>query len=342
MDLHSPPLHVPSSLDLPFGTVAARVVRVDRTGYDVLTPDGPARVPVTDRPDDLRDGTDVPTVGDWLAVGADRAPVLLPRRGLLARGAAAGTSTVQPLAANVDVVLVCAGLHAAILVRRVERLLTLAWDSGATPVVLLTKADLCADVPGAVRTAQRHAPGVDVVVVAAEQGDVRGLAPYTGPGTTLVLLGASGTGKSTVVNALLGAPVMATGATRQVDGKGRHTTTHRELLQLPGGAVVIDTPGLRAIALQGGPASLALAFRDVEDLAVACRFADCGHVGEPGCAVRASVEAGDVAPERVESWRRLQRELAFQARRTDVRLRAEERQRWRAVAKGQRARGGRP
>jgi ribosome biogenesis GTPase len=135
---------------------------------------------------------------------------------------------------------------------------------------------------------------------------------------------------------------MATGAIREVDGKGRHTTSHRELFVLPGGAVVIDTPGLRGVALQGGEQALAQAFSDVEELAVACRFADCAHVGEPGCAVQASIDAGDLALERVDSWRRLQRELAFQARRKDARLRSEERQRWKHVTKQQRARGARP
>jgi len=249
---------------------------------------------------------------------------------------------VQPLAANVDVVLVCAGLHDVLPVRRIERLLTLAWASGATPVLVLTKADLCVDPAAAAERAAVHAPGVDVVVVSAAAGDVEALRPHTAPGTTLVLLGASGTGKSTLVNALAGRELMAVGDVRQVDGKGRHTTSHRELLVLPSGAVLIDTPGLRGVALQGGEEALAQAFSDVEDLAVACRFADCAHAGEPGCAVLASVEAGDLAAERVDSWRRLQREMAFQLRRKDARLQAAERARWRAVHKAQRARGGRP
>ncbi len=157
-----------------------------------------------------------------------------------------------------------------------------------------------------------------------------------------MLLGASGAGKSTLLNALAGAELMATGDVRDVDGKGRHTTSHRELLVLPTGAAVVDTPGLRGVALGASDAGLAQAFSDVEELATACRFADCAHVGEPGCAVAASVAAGDLAQARVDSWRRLQREVAWQARRQDSRLQAEEKRRWKQVHKEQRVRGYRP
>jgi len=324
----------------PVGTTAGRVARVDRTAYDVLTADGLRRVPTLTRP---RDPLDAPTVGDWLVLRDGVAEALLPRTSLLARGAVSGRSTAQPLAANVDVVLVCAGLTGALPVRRIERLLTLAWESGATPVVVLTKADLHPDPTSAAGAVRQHAPGAQVVTVSAAAGDVAALSPYAVEGTTLVLLGASGAGKSTVVNALAGAELMATGDVRQVDGRGRHTTTHRELLVLPVGAVVIDTPGLRGVALTGtAEEGLALAFADVEALAAACRFADCAHNGEPGCAVAASVEAGDLGAERVTSWRRLQRELAHQARRTDARLAAADKARWKQVSKAQRVRGARP
>ena len=332
-------LLVPPLPDLPPATRPARVARVDRASYEVLTETGPLRVPALPPPADERE---TPTVGDWLALDGDVPVARLARTSLLARRSASSASLVQPLAANVDVVLVCAGLHDALPVRRIERLLTLAWDSGATPVLVLTKADLCADPEDAARQAARHAPGVDVVVVTAATGEVAGLAPHTAAGTTLVLLGSSGAGKSTLVNALAGSDLMAVGDVRQVDGKGRHTTSSRELLLLPGGAVVIDTPGLRGVALQGSEEALARAFADVEDLAGACRFADCAHLGEPGCAVLASVQAGDLAAGRVDSWRRLQRELAFQARRSDARLAAADKQRWRSLSRAQRARGGRP
>jgi ribosome biogenesis GTPase len=317
------------------GLVPALLTRVDRSAYDVLTPAGEARVPaVPPPPDPLA----APTVGDHLAlspVGLEVVEVL-PRTSLLVRGTARGTSKPQPLAANVDHVLVCLGLSGPLPLRRLERLLTLAWESGATPVVVLTKSDLCDDLAAAVAEVAPHAPGVEVVAVSAATGDLAGLAPYAS--STLVLLGASGAGKSTVVNALMGAPVMVVNGIRDVDGKGRHTTSHRELLVLPTGGLVIDTPGLRGVALYAASdEGLSLAFSDVEELASACRFADCAHLTEPGCAVLASVEAGDLGQDRVDAWRKLQRELAFQARRTDVRLQAEETRKWKAISKQQRA-----
>ena len=329
-------LPVPS---LPDGATPALLTRVDRSAYDVLTATGPARVPALPPPPDP---LDAPTVGDWLALDADGAVrERLPRRSLVSRGTTGRGSTAQPLAANVDVVLLCLGLARSLPLRRLERLLALAWESGATPVVVLTKADLCQDVDAAYDLVRPHAPGVEVVAVAAADGEVAALAAYAR--SVLVLLGASGAGKSTVVNALLGEQMMSTGDVRHVDGKGRHTTTHRELLVLPTGGVVIDTPGLRGVALGAGAQDgLAQAFADVEELASACRFADCAHRSEPGCAVLASVWAGDVGQDRVDAWRRLQRELAYQARRSDARLRDEHSRRWKAIAREQRSRGGRP
>jgi ribosome biogenesis GTPase len=324
----------PLDLVLPDNTFLARLARVDRSAYDVLTDSGHLRLPAMPAP---RDPLDAPTVGDWLAVTDDAVHSVLPRRTLLARGASSGTSTAQPLAANVDVVLICAALTGPPPVRRIERLLTLSWESGATPVVVLTKSDLCGDSTAAIEAVLPHAPGADVIAVSAATGDLAALQPYVAEGTTLALLGTSGAGKSTLVNALAGTSVMATGDIRDVDGKGRHTTSHRELIVLPSRAVIVDTPGLRGVALHGAAEEgLSRAFAEVEELASACRFADCGHNGEPGCAIAASVEAGDITQARVDSWRKLQRELAFQARRGDARLRAEERQKWKTISKWQR------
>jgi ribosome biogenesis GTPase / thiamine phosphate phosphatase len=323
----------PDSAAAPAGSALGRVVRVDRTAVDVRTADAALRLPLP--PDPV-------VVGDWLALPPTGPPVLLPRRTLLARASARGTSTSQPLAANVDVVLVCAALVPTVPVRRVERLLALVWESGATPVVVLTKADLHPDPDGAAATVRPHAPGADVVTVSAEAGDTGALAPYLGAGATVVLVGASGAGKSTLLNTLAGSDLAATAAVRDGDGRGRHTTTHRQLFALPGGAVVIDTPGLRSVGLHDAAEGVARAFADVEELGAACRFADCAHRGEPGCAVLASVAAGDLPQARVDSWRALQREAAYHARRTDQRLRAEERARWRSVAKARRQLRDRP
>ena len=331
----------PLDLVLPADTFLARLARVDRSAYDVLTDGGHLRLPALPAP---REPLDAPTVGDWLAVTDDAVHSVLPRRTLLARGASSGTSTAQPLAANVDVVLICAALTGPPPVRRIERLLTLSWESGAIPVVVLTKSDLCPDPQSAIEAVLPHAPGADVIAVSAATGDLAALQRYVVEGTTLALLGTSGAGKSTLVNALAGSSVMATGDIRDVDGKGRHTTSHRELVVLPSRAVIVDTPGLRGVALHAAAdEGLSRAFAEVEELASACRFADCRHSGEPGCAIAASVAAGDITQSRVDSWRKLQRELAFQARRGDARLRAEERAKWKSIAKWQRnAYKGRP
>ncbi len=323
------------ALDLPPGTRLARLVRVDRGSYDIRCSSGAGRVPALPPPDEA-------TVGDWLAVDDEHVVAVLPRTSLLVRGASSGSSRPQLLAANVDTVLVCAALAGTLPVRRIERLLTLVWGSGATPVVVLTKADLHPDPGAALRAVRPHAPGVEVVAVDAASGSVEDLAPHVSPGATLVLLGASGAGKSTVVNALAGSNLMPTGQVREADGRGRHTTTHRELIELPGGAVVIDTPGLRGVGLTGSYDGFEQAFCDIAELARACRFADCAHSSEPGCAVEASIQAGDLSPARMQSWRHLQRELAVEARRTDLRRRQEEKARGKAIHKLQRAGGGRP
>jgi ribosome biogenesis GTPase len=202
---------------------------------------------------------------------------------------------------------------------RVERLLSLAWDSGARPVVLLTKADLVGDPVAVAEQIAESAPGVDVYPVSAQTGhNVDVVRSFVAPGRTLGLLGASGAGKSTLVNALAGATVMATQQIRRADGRGRHTTTFRSLIPLPGLGAVLDTPGIRAVGVfEGGVDE---AFSDIETIAVACRFANCEHAGEPDCAVWAAVENGDLPLRRLESWRKLHRELAWQARRREARL----------------------
>jgi ribosome biogenesis GTPase len=270
------------------------------------------------------DAEQLPAVGDWVAVAPNLAgdavvTALVPRRAAFVRKAAGDAAVAQVVAANVDVALVVdpLGGPAAPNARRLERYAALAWESGALPVVVLTKADQCADVTTALAAARAAAPGADAVALSSVTGaGVDALATYLRPGRTAVLLGPSGAGKSTLANRLLGADRLRTRGVRD-DGKGRHTTTHRELLRLADGALLIDTPGMRELALWDADAGLADAFADVEALAAACRFRDCAHEAEPGCAVVAAVAAGRLDPARLAHWRLLRRELAYLDRQHD-------------------------
>ncbi len=332
------------------GRTPARVARVDRASYDVLLE--PAAPPVRTTLDGrllaagAADQSAVPTVGDWVGVrawpdGRATLEVVLPRRTAFVRGSAGADSRGQALAANLDAVFVVAALSTVPNLNRIERLLTLAWQSGATPVVLLTKADLAADAEILRDEVAEVAPGAEVLLVSAvtEAGIEAVLRLCTG--RTVAMIGASGTGKSTLANRLLGAERLATAAIRD-DGKGRHTTSHRELLPLPAGGVLIDTPGLRGVQLWSVDDGLDAAFPEVEALATRCRFLDCRHAGEPGCAVQAAVVDGTLALRRLEHYRKLEREAAWAARRTDARARAEARRVWRNRAREMRQRGGRP
>jgi ribosome biogenesis GTPase len=274
-------------------------------------------------------------VGDWVGVTDDGAgpvvDVIHPRRTTIARAVASGRSEAQVLAANVDLVLVTVSALPEPKPGLVERLVALAWDSGATPLVVVTKADLTPEADAIVADLAEAAPGVDVIAVSALAPDgAAALTPYLAPGRTLCLLGKSGAGKSTLANAMLGTDRLATGDVRR-DGKGRHTTTHRELVVLPGGGVLLDTPGLRGAGLWVGDEGLDRAFADVEELVQQCRFADCAHVTEPDCAVLQAIEDGRLPERRFESWRKLQREARWMAGRTDARLRAEQRRQWKIV-----------
>jgi ribosome biogenesis GTPase len=269
-----------------------------------------------------------PCTGDWAALRpapAGRAPVLdavLERRTALVRSSASRTSHGQVLAANVDTVVVTVSLAAPLKHGRTERMLALAWESGARPLVVLTKADTCADPRRAAHEVSEVAPGADVLTTSAVTG--QGLDTLTAVLTgSVVLLGPSGAGKSTLGNRLLGQERLVTGSVREADGKGRHTTAWRELLPLPGGGVLLDTPGLRAIGLHDAQDGLEQAFAEIEHLARRCRFTDCAHVSEPGCAVLAAVAAGEIPARRLDSYRRLLRENSYEASRTDARLRAD-------------------
>lgn len=305
-----------------------RVIRVDRGRCDVVTDSGdtvPAHL--------TAEASDVCT-GDWVALttnaGRHTVTAVLPRRTAIVRASAGGDSGGQVLAANVTTVLIATPLDTDLNLGRTERFLTLAWDSGATPVIVLTKADLADDLAAARQALAPVALGVDVIAVSVTTGE--GLADLRDRLTgTIAILGQSGAGKSTLVNALLGDTAMAVGEVR-ADGKGRHTTTTRELWPLPGGGCLIDTPGLRGVGLQDNFDGLRRTFADIEQLAEDCRFADCGHDTEPGCAVRAAIEDGRLSERRLASFRKLLREAEWMAARTDPLLRAERRRHWKALS----------
>jgi ribosome biogenesis GTPase len=271
------------------------------------------------------DAQALPAVGDYVALdspsdadGICRIEQVLPRRSAFLRKAAGAPTEPQVLAANVDVALIASALPHDLSLHRIERYLTLAWESGATPVVVLTKCDLVDDANAAVAAVQRVALGVEVIAVSTvSMMNVDRLTSRIGPETTAVLLGSSGVGKSTLVNALLGVERQRTSDIRG-DGTGRHTTTHRELVELPSGGYLIDTPGLREVQLWSADDGFERVFDDVESLAAGCRFADCAHDTEPDCAVLAAVGDGTLSAERLESWRALRRELAYLERKQDV------------------------
>lgn len=311
--------------------IPGRISRVERSACVVATSRG--SVLVSSSP-----ATKPLAVGDWVGLTPDgdpRVTVVLPRWSELSREDPSGAHP-QVLAANIDVVLVVAPgdrLHAT----RVERELVMAWNSGAVPVVVLTKADLAP--PEAFEDLSRRLVGADVILTSVVTGSgIDEVASMLRPDRTAVLLGPSGAGKSTLANALLGADVLAIGDVRDDDRRGRHTTTSRQLLPVPGGGVIIDTPGLRSLGLGADEGGVSAAFADIEELAAICRFGDCRHDGEPGCAVTDAATTGALDRARLTSFRKLQREAAFQQRRTDVRARQESVRKWKAITKANRAR----
>ena len=273
-----------------------------------------------------------PAAGDWVAVRAGIIHHVLERRTAISRAAAGRVTAEQIVAANVDTIFVVTALPHDLNPRRLERYLAMVWDGGAVPVVLINKSDLSDDPDAASRAIAARLPLVDVVVVSAlhERG-LDALAPYLQPAKTVALVGSSGVGKSTLVNRLAGREALRVGATSDADGRGRHTTTARQLLELPGGALLIDTPGMRELLPWLDGDGLDAAFDDVSVLARGCRFADCAHDGEPGCAVAAAVEDGRLDTDRLEHYRRLAREAAFEDRKRDKAAAAEHKRKWKQL-----------
>ena len=335
------------------GRRPARVVAVHKETAIVrgeVDDDRPATVSGRFRYDALAT-SDFPAVGDWVALeaagaaaSADDAAVIaavLPRRAAFVRSAADASrrsaghlADEQVIAANVDIAFLVAGLDGDFNLRRLERYLAVAWSSGVTPVIVLNKADVARDLEERLVAVATIAPGVPVVVLSALTGDhVADLQPYLGLGRTSVVLGSSGVGKSTLLNTLLGERRQSTGDVREDDSRGRHTTTHRELFALPGGALLIDTPGIRSLEVAGADEGVDTAFEDIADLATHCRFTDCRHEGEPGCAIRSAIADGTLGQDRLASYRKLEREVAHAERREDPRARAAEAKRWRQIHK---------
>jgi ribosome biogenesis GTPase len=300
------------------GLVPGRVAVPHRGAYDVITADGEVRARLPGRARRGQVTAELPVVGDWVALepSADAAPVIravLPRRTKFSRRAAhdpgSDVAREQVVAANVDVVFVVVPLADDTSMRLLERYLTLVWESGARPVILLTKADAAPDPESAI-AGLADLGGVDVHAVSARTGvGLDAVRSYLSPGVTAALLGPSGAGKSTLVNALAGDERLATGDLAR-DGSGRHTTTRRELIVLPGGGIVVDNPGMRELHLWLADDGLADAFEDIVELEARCRFSDCRHEGEPGCAIAAALADGTLDPERLRSYRELQRELS--------------------------------
>jgi len=327
----------------------ARVSEEQRGSYQILGQSGAWRAELAGR---LRhemagDRSQAPCTGDWVLarvppVREDGSPALihrvLMRRTKFSRKEAGDRTAEQIIAANVDTIFLVQSLNLNLNPRRLERYLALLWESGAEPVVVLSKADLCPDPDPSVEVAKTAARGVTVLVTSAlAPGGLDVLAPYLGVGRTVALVGSSGVGKSTIVNRLLGSDLMRVQGIRE-DDRGRHTTTSRQLILLPGGGMLLDTPGMRTVLMWEGEEGLKTAFQDIEELAARCRFRDCGHGTEPGCAVQSALETGTLDAGRFANYRKVGREIRHEAMKTDVRLRLEENRRWRRIHMAQRKR----
>jgi ribosome biogenesis GTPase / thiamine phosphate phosphatase len=324
------------------GLAPGRVTVQQRGQYTVVTEDGELAAEISGRFAHEAAPGEFPVVGDWVGAavrpleGTATIQAVLPRTTAFRRKAAGEGFEEQVIAANVDTAFLVAALTRDLNVRRLERYLTMTWESGAKPVIVLTKSDIAEDLAGALLEVESVAYGVPVHPISAIEGEgLDELRRYLGPGETVVLLGSSGAGKSTLVNVLAGDQLFVTKETRD-DDRGRHTTSHRELVLLPGGGMILDTPGMRELGLWDAATSLAGTFEDVEALVLTCRFADCAHDTEPDCAVRAALADGSLDAARWDSFVRLERELEFLERKGDPGARAAARKAWAARSKAMR------
>jgi ribosome biogenesis GTPase / thiamine phosphate phosphatase len=310
------------------GHFAGRVVLEQRGAYRIYAESGELTARVRGKLRfDSESAADFPAVGDWVSVsirerdGLAQIHAVLPRRSKFSRKAAGSNSEEQVVAANVDTVFLVQGLDHDFNLRRLERYLVAAFESNATPVVILSKADLCHDFEQKISDAESVAPGTPVHAISSTTGQgLEALERYILPGVTIAFLGSSGAGKSTLINRIVGEDVQKTAEVREHDSRGRHTTTQRELLVLKTGGLLIDTPGMRELQMWDASGSLDVAFSDVQSIAAACYFTDCSHQNEPGCAVRKALEEGSLDRGRYESYNKMEKELEYLDSRMDTRL----------------------
>lgn len=325
------------------GLLPARVSRQDVNQYVLVSEQGEltGHLPGRFRQQAVSKA-DLPTVGDWVLAspiqGGEAGHVqiehLLERKSKFSRKEAGDVVDEQIVAANIDTIFIVNGLDDDFNPKRIERYLLLSWDSGAMPVIVLNKADVCEDVDKKIEALDAIAMGTPIITMSAKQGvGMDAVREHIEPGSTCALMGSSGVGKSTIINSLLGFERFETSSVRADDSKGRHTTTFREMVRLPGGGLIIDTPGMREIQVWADEESLSQSFSDIEELALFCKFSDCQHDQEPGCAIRAAIADGSLEEERLVSYRKLLRELQHLEAQQDPAARAEKKQARRKFAK---------
>ncbi|MGD1854929.1 MAG: ribosome small subunit-dependent GTPase A [Leptolyngbyaceae cyanobacterium] len=323
------------------GYRVGRVAVVHRSQYQLYTEHGDTTAILTGKfRHQAQSPEDFPAIGDWVVIRSQLATdqtlieAVLPRKSQFSRQAAGTHTTAQVVAANVDTLFLLSGLDQDFNLRRIERYLVMAWESGASPVIVLNKADICQDLDSKIAAVEDIALGVPIIVLSAlQQTNLEALVPYLGLGHTVALLGSSGVGKSTLTNQLMGAQVQAVQTVRNDDSKGRHTTTTRTMMRLPSGALLIDTPGMRELQLWLAEDSVDETFADIETLAQQCRFRDCQHRLEPGCAIQSAIAAGELSQKRLTSYQKLHKEHAYRQRRQNQQTQNNSKARWKSITK---------